>query len=288
MKAERSNIDFPLWRKKVDSSLFEHRGTAIPGWVCDLWCIEEQFGTVRSIKSSDSVVKIKFKEKYYLGNVTYRKAGLKRLVPALWFGDELATELKKTYLMSYMRDIERRLRGEGGKSEIESEIPFWEFLDIEFDCDLKMFIFTEHYSQKPIFPELFKRIVSSPKVKEIDDEVRGKLSRIYGCKWKPKCELDTELIVQNVIYFLLDSMSKKIYVGKADNLVIRLRADRKNIPGWDFYRYEQLPGELAQFTVQIEEMMIRSMAYLLPSSADCRDVLGSDFEFVNQIILVTD
>jgi len=34
--------------------------------------------------------------------------------------------------MSFMRDIEGRLRKKGNKkTDIEDEIPFWEFLDIE-------------------------------------------------------------------------------------------------------------------------------------------------------------
>ena len=36
MKLERSNVDFPLWRKKVDKSLFEHNGTHIPSWACEI------------------------------------------------------------------------------------------------------------------------------------------------------------------------------------------------------------------------------------------------------------
>ena len=29
MKLERSKVEFPLWRKKVDKSLFEYRGTQV-------------------------------------------------------------------------------------------------------------------------------------------------------------------------------------------------------------------------------------------------------------------
>jgi hypothetical protein len=30
MKVERSDVEFPIWRKKVDKSLFEHNGTTVP------------------------------------------------------------------------------------------------------------------------------------------------------------------------------------------------------------------------------------------------------------------
>tara|TARA_B100000700_G_C14795092_1_gene737823 strand:- start:61 stop:198 length:138 start_codon:yes stop_codon:yes gene_type:complete len=39
MKIERSKVDFPLWRKKVDKSLFEHNGTTIPLWACEMWSL---------------------------------------------------------------------------------------------------------------------------------------------------------------------------------------------------------------------------------------------------------
>ena len=44
---------------------------------------------------------------------------------------ELKDELKSVYVMSHMRDIESSLRGNVG--DLEKEIPFWEFLDIEFE-----------------------------------------------------------------------------------------------------------------------------------------------------------
>lgn len=48
MKFERSNVDFPLWRKKVDSSLFAHKGTTIPSWTCTMWKIQESFSGINN------------------------------------------------------------------------------------------------------------------------------------------------------------------------------------------------------------------------------------------------
>ena len=39
--------------------------------------------------------------------------------------------------MSHMRDLESRLRKD--TTDIEIQIPFWEFLDIEFDAQKKHF-----------------------------------------------------------------------------------------------------------------------------------------------------
>ena len=53
--------------------------------------------------------------------------------------------------MSYMRSLEERL-DEDSEEQIEDKIPFWEFLDIEFNSGKKEFLFTAHSStQKPSF-----------------------------------------------------------------------------------------------------------------------------------------
>ena len=36
-RTERTNVEYPLWRKKVDNSIFRDAGTTIPNWACDLW-----------------------------------------------------------------------------------------------------------------------------------------------------------------------------------------------------------------------------------------------------------
>jgi len=77
---------------------------------------------------------------------------------------------------------------------IEDEIPFWEFLDIEYDHRNREFLFTAYYKQKASFPELFKRMIGSPMLHKIDDELTGKVAfRIYTQEWKPREALDYEI-----------------------------------------------------------------------------------------------
>ena len=35
MPNERSNVRFPLWRKKMDGAMFDHHCTVLPNWVRD-------------------------------------------------------------------------------------------------------------------------------------------------------------------------------------------------------------------------------------------------------------
>jgi hypothetical protein len=49
MKSERSDVEFPVWRKKVDKTLFHWAGTVVPEWACKdvefseyLWRCQQQ------------------------------------------------------------------------------------------------------------------------------------------------------------------------------------------------------------------------------------------------------
>lgn len=60
MKSERSDIKTPFWRKKVDTSLLNHRGTTIPAWMCEIWAIDKLYSDVSSKKDPRSEVSIRF------------------------------------------------------------------------------------------------------------------------------------------------------------------------------------------------------------------------------------
>lgn len=222
--------------------------------------------------------------KSYYGWVTIAKEG--RVTPAyrLWFSEELLYRIKSVFLMSYMRDIEARLRKEK-RINIEDEIPFWEFLDIEYDNDNKTFYFNAYYTQKPNFPELFERLIGSPKLHKIDDELDNKgLFRIYKQDWKSREELDSELEIENVLYFLIDTKKKLLYIGEASRLVKKLKQEHCGIENWDYYRYNVLPDQLSKHRVQFERMLIRDFVALLDNSKGLGKFNISEYKLVNDKI----
>ena len=284
MKFERSNVDFPLWRKKVDSSLFAHKGTTIPTWACTMWGIQIKFTGINSKRNKNSIVTIIFKTHHFDGWLTEASKG--RITPAfrLWFSDDLLQELKDSFLMSYMRDIEYRLRNDKNIN-IEEEIPFWEFLDIEYDNKNNTFIFTPYYTQKPSFPELFKRLIGSPAIKKIDDETsKNVIERIYKQDWRPRSNYETEIGAENVIYMLIDTVKKYLYIGEGKNLVKRLNQGHKVISNWDYYRYDVLPNLSENFRLDIERMLIRQYATLLKNNKSIYTMDISKYKLVNQKI----
>ena len=136
--------------------------------------------------------------------------------------------------MSLLRDIEYKLRKDKSIN-IEDEIAFWEFLDIEYDYKHKNFYFTAYYKQKPNFPELFKRMIGSPMLHKIDDELADKKPfRIYMQEWKPREALEYEIEVDNALYTLIDTNNKLVYIGEAGKLVKRLRQNHHAIKNWNY------------------------------------------------------
>jgi len=283
---ERNDIDYPIWRKKVDSSFLNDTVTPIPKWLWEVWDIEEIFDSVRSKNDTHSEVTIYFDGDTYKGNVTFSTQTGGRTLCRLHFALGLHSLLKERFLMTYMRSLEGQIRkSQGSKQDIELVIPFWEFIDIEFDCNNKHFIFTCHYNQQPIFPELFKKLISSPSIKIIDDELNGKEThRIQKQDWKPRAEYKTEIGAENVIYTLIDTQNQLIYVGEAKKLIARFDNGHPDIKSWDYYRYNVLPKSLEEFRVTIERMAIRDLAGLLTNKSDISKIEISPYKLANRKI----
>ena len=181
-----------------------------------------------------------------------------------------------------MRSLEQSL-SEAKDLDIEHKIPFWEFLDIEFDKSNRLFRFVAYYKQDPTFPDLFERLIGSPALQKISEELEGKGNeRIYKQDWKPRKELQFELGAKNVVYILLDTEHKLLYIGEAQDLVSRLSQPHSLIEDWNYFRYDVLPDSLSKFRVEIERMMIRDFASVFSNERGVKNFLGIDFKLVNK------
>lgn len=282
-KTERTKVDFPLWRKKVDKSIFKEKSTPIPEWVSKIWNLNLYFHNIVSIKEDKSKVLIQFEDSTYDGNVVLKKRGKKKPIYRLFFSDALANKLKNVFLMSHMRGIEQELNKD---VKVENEIPFWEFLDIEFNESENLFLFTAYYRQKPTFPELFGNLVNSPALAMVEDKVlkKSKKPTIYKSDWLSRSELDSKIGATNVIYMLVNSSNNALYIGETKDLVRRLNSRYKTIPNWDFFRYDLLPLELAPYRVTIERMLIRQFASIMENTKDIDTLDTQTYRLVNKKI----
>jgi hypothetical protein len=286
MKLERSDIEFPLWRKKVDATLFKDAATPIPKWLCKVWEINTFFSNSYSKKDANSFVDVFFNNKKYSGHVVQIK---NQKMFRLFFDKQLSDILKDIFLMSYMRSIEQDLRKskpEYRDQEIENEIPFWEFIDIEFDSASKIFYFKAYYIQKTAYIELFKELVKSHTLKIIDDLVNAKDEfRFIKQDWEPRKKLQTQIDAKNVIYNLIDTKHKKIYIGEAESLVQRLNQNREVIKDWDYYRFDCLPEGLTRIQrIAIERLLIRTFASFFNNKKGIPSKKVSEYDLVNDKI----
>lgn len=286
MKTERSDIEFPLWRKKVDVTLFKDAATPIPKWLWKVWDIEELFSLSTSKDNPDSKVLVVFGKEKFNGRVIFSSS---KKMYRLFFDKQLSDILKDVFLMSYMRSIEQDLRKnkvEYLSQEIENEIPFWEFLDIEFDSLNKIFYFKAYYIQKPAYIELFKELVKSHTLKVIDDLLNSKEDfRFIKQDWEPRAKLKSQIDAKNVIYNLIDTVNKYIYIGEAESLIQRLNQNRSVINDWDFYRFDCLPNGLSRpQRIAIERLLIRTFASFFNNKKGIPSKFVSDYELVNEKI----
>lgn len=279
MKTERSDVEYPIWRKKVDTTLLKNACTPIPLWVMNIWNIELLFSQASSIKSQEAKVEIRFNKKIYHGYVT---CSIKAASPfyRLFISKSLQEELKAHYMMSYMRTLEKDLRkNKTYAHDVEQDIPFWEFLDIEFDPSNKLFLFTAYYLQKPLFPEVFKSLIRSNVIKQFEQDNSLEFTK---SNWIHRSELCNMIEVTNVIYYLLDSQNKNMYIGEAEKMLKRFDQGHSRIKDWDYFRYDKLPeGFSKKQRLSLERMIIRSFASLFHNSKDIPSMLISDFILSN-------
>ncbi len=284
MKLERTNVEFPLWRKKVDSSLLTDCQTPIPIWAYKIWNLDGRFSKCYSKKGQKSNTTIIYEGKKYCGWVVDSKQNRKNAYLRLMVDEELSVELKRKFIMTYMRDIEFRLRRDK-RIKIEEEIPFWEFIDIEYDYKNNVFRFEAYYTQKPSFPELFSRLIKSPSIKKIDEELKDKAKvSIFKQEWKERSEYETEIGAKNVIYMLIDTHKKLLYVGEAKDMIKRFSQGHPSISNWDYYRYNVLPSKLEKYRLEMERMVIKNFSSLL-NDFDCiSEINFSNYKLVNKKI----
>lgn len=257
-------------------SLFENRQRARTNWLLSQDCINSK---VTSSKDPKSNATVQYKDAEYKAWVTTAPHGRKSPAFRLWYDRALSLELKRTFLMSYMRSLEGALQE---NADVEQKIPFWEFLDIEFDHVHRRFHFVAYYKQQPSFPNLFHRLIGSPSLRRVADEIEGRTEiRIYKQDWTPRSDLEFQLGAVNVIYMLIDTNWRRIYIGKAVDLIKRLLQPHSSIPDWNFFRYDVLPTELALYRVALERMLIRDFASVLKNKRQVPSREISDYELAN-------
>jgi hypothetical protein len=97
-------------------------------------------------------------------------------------------------------------------------------------------------------------------------------------------QLPFEIGATNVLYLLLDTKNKLIYVGEALDLITRHSQPHPSMPNWDLYLYSVLPTQLMPFRIALERMLIRDIASLFPNKKKVQNFSISEFRLANDKI----
>ncbi len=282
-RVERSQVKGLLWRKKVDSTLLNQQQTPLPVWILELW--KHNGLSVPTTKEKLKEFLVKMDGGLFSSSITSRRKK-NNYQYYLSFDNELGEKLKRIFLMSFMRSIEAELSGKKNHQHIEATIPFWEFLDIEYIPSTQAFKLTAHYTIPPQFPNLFAQLSSSAALKAVAMSANDHVElKIHKQGWRSREHYKQEIGAFNVIYTLIDTKEKLVYVGEAKNLKKRLDSGHPEISNWNFYRFNVLPrGMNNRNRLELERMAIRDLASLLPNEKNQDLIEISSFKLVNKKI----
>ena len=149
MPSERRNVSHPLWRKKVDGSMFDDKCTVIPDWVKDnIWRIRERFPHPEKdnpLSQATIVIHREKKKTYHRAMVTTNHRGKLPPTMRLFYEADVKEWLKEHFSLTHQRnELRKKLVWNGPTAE--KKILFWEFIDIEYDDDDCEFHFRAHYN----------------------------------------------------------------------------------------------------------------------------------------------
>lgn len=286
MPIERTDVEFPLWRKKVDGTFVRLGYTPIPLWVAGMWDLTEDFGAVSGRGAPAARIECSFAGGRFSGEFIPHRRGRQF---RLFLDEDLRAAVARTFLMSYMRELDTKLAAvaapDRSRPREHDERPFWEFADLEYDRSARRLRIVAHYIQRPDFPNLFARLAGSAPMRLIDDELRGKQDvRIHKQPWRARDLFETEIGARNVLYMLADCANRLFYVGQADDMVARFRRGHERIPNWTHYRYDLLPPSLDPLRRTIERMLICDVDALLGPWSKELPAGPAGFRYVNSLI----
>jgi len=178
---------------------------------------------------------------------------------------DLLTRLRITFIQSYvilesqkeLHQVQKaqkqfRSRLPGGQQEVliikplsPKKIKFETFIKIESPLN-SLF---ERFVKENVFGWLF------PKEKEY--------LITKSTSWISIKELRKHIEATNVIYFLADTKKKEFYIGSARRLGDRVIPGRKEIKGWNRFRYDIIKPDFSKLLRRIEFHTIRTVASLL-------------------------
>lgn len=199
---------------------------------------------------------------------------------------ELLKRLRKTFIQSYVilksqkelfETIEEkkqfRSKLAGGQQEVLIVQPI-DYKTISFKVFIKI---------KNEWNTLFQRLADENVFGWLfDKDKKYLISR--SMNWIKKKDFEKHKNATFVIYYLVHTEKKLIYIGKADNLGKRVKPGRKHqkMPAdWDLFKYDIVKPEYSNLLERIEDHTIRSFASFFKNNQDYPSINASPYRLVN-------
>jgi hypothetical protein len=264
--------------KKIDKSFFD-KGITIPNKYISSFLQGKNIkkGTFRKIK-------IKFYGKLYDASMFFvdRKSA-KPVYQIRWDQNiNLINLLKKEFIQTYFviksQEFDYKMANKyyvtnllGGNQEVIIFRPIDQNI-IELETFIKI---------STPYDNIFRRFV--------EENVFGWLSKtnrdhliVKTTKWFKKDEIKNHEDANYVVYYLIDEKKKELYIGSTTRLGDRVKVGRKEIPGWNIFKYDIIYPQYHHLLRQIEFHTIRAFASLMENNGKINYFGITDYRLVNK------
>lgn len=224
-------------------------------------------------------------DKEYNGKIAYRYRKKGNPYYQLSYGKELNKALKKEFIHTYLAITTEKISYDENKTyHITTDNINREVLQLksEKDGSIRLITFLKMHTEYDVF---FKKIIEwnilnlneNDSIKDSEDII------LYSSDWISISELYKHKEVNNVVYYLVDTVNKEIYIGACDNLGSRVKPNRKEIPGWNLFKYEIIKPKYWIMKYKIEAHSIRAFASFLENGANEPCLKISNYKLNNRI-----
>lgn len=261
--------------KKIDKSFFDGKIT-IPNKYIDIFIDPEEMQNSRGKK-----IKIKFKTKKFDGRLCYVHQSKGRLVLQVAYPDDLCKLLKQEFIQTYIAiESEKILNKEkkfrtsllGGQQEIA-------LINVIDDETIELTPFVKIETQ---YDNLFKKLVELNVFGWLSTENNSKHFITKNSRWYDISELYKHADTPYVVYYLIDDNNKEIYIGSAKRLGDRVKAGRREIPGWNKFMYEVVHPDFHSNLKEMEYHSIMNFARFLNNKGGFSNSKISNYTLVNR------
>ena len=190
---------------------------------------------------------------------------------------ELKLSLKKEFIQTYIK-----LKSEELSLESENFYGTVEAISIKI-IEKNRIKFSTYIKSKTPYDALFRKLIDNNVFYWLNDtEDSGFI--LKSTDWISIDELKNHPNQDFVIYYLIDSKNKKLYIGSAKKLKSRVYEKREVIPDWDYFRYEIVKPIYHNNLRNIEYHSISNFAKFLDNNANIKflDKDFSNYKLVNR------